>query len=139
MEDTPPNNPVTESEQGFSTQENQSLTTSQDSIQSEPEKPKSTKKKTFLIIGGIILGIILLVVIIFIIVSATSKKLECASSQGNITIMYDEKTIKGYLASGMSYDLDTQKTYATQIGIEDYLDEFTDWFEVSTDGTCVRK
>ena len=103
-------------------------------------KPKiATWKKTLMIIGGIALGVILLVVIIIFIVSVNSKKFECTSSQGDITIMYGDDTINGYLANGMSYDLDEQKSYAESIGIEKYLSEFNDWFESNTDGTCVKK
>ena len=121
------------------TQENQDSVAIQAPAQLEPEKAKPARKKTWLIIVGVFLGIIVLAVVIIIIVSATSKKYECTSSQGSITILYDEKGINGYLTKGMSYDLDTQKNYVKQIGVEKYLSEFNDWFETNTDGTCVKK
>lgn len=103
-------------------------------------KPKmATWKKTIIIICGIVLGIIAIAAIIILIVSATSKKYECTSSQGDITLMYDEKTIKGYFANGITYDLDTQKTYAELMGVESYLAEFNEWFKANTDGYCVKK
>ena len=33
----------------------------------------------------------------------------CESSGGNITIMYNDKDLTGYKASGISYDFDGQK------------------------------
>ena len=108
--------------------------------QAQPAKPKNPVwKKILMIIGGFVVGVIALAAIIITIVSISSKKLECTSSQGSITIMYGDDTINGYAANGISYDFDTQKTYAGRIGVEAYLEEFTDFFESSTDGTCVKK
>lgn len=95
-------------------------------------------KKTLTVIGSIVVGIIILGIIIFTIVSANSKKMICKSSEGNITIMYNDKTITGYTASGMSYDLDNQKEYAEQVGIDSYLSEFASWFSSNTTGTCSK-
>lgn len=95
-------------------------------------------KKTLMIIGGVVVGLVLIGVIATVVVSSTSKKLVCKSDEGNIKIMYNDKTITGYTASGVSYDLDGQKKYAEQIGIEAYLDEFSTWFSTNTSGTCTR-
>ena len=95
-------------------------------------------KKTLMIIGGVVVGLVLIGVIATVVVSTTSKKLVCKSDEGNIKIMYNDKTITGYTASGVSYDLDGQKKYAEQIGIEAYLDEFSTWFSTNTTGTCTR-
>lgn len=95
-------------------------------------------KKILMIIGGIFLGIIALVIIIFSIISATSSKLICKSDEGNITIMYNDKTITGYKANGISYNLDEQKGVAEQIGVDSYLDEFSTWFQNNTTGTCSK-
>ena len=95
-------------------------------------------KKTLMIIGGVVVGIIVLGIIIFSIVSLTSKKMKCKSNEGNITLMYNDKTITGYTATKMSYDLDAQKKYAEQICVEAYLDEFAEWFKNNTTGTCER-
>lgn len=38
----------------------------------------------------------------------------------------------------MSYDLDTQKSYAEQIGIDAYLEEFSNWFSNNTTGSCTK-
>lgn len=46
--------------------------------------------------------------------------------------MYDDNKIKGYTATNMSYDLDTQKQLAEQISIESYLDQFETWFTTNT-------
>ena len=66
-------------------------------------------KKILMIIGGFVVGIIILGVIVFSAISATSKKILCKSDEGNITIMYNDKTITGYTANGISYDYDGQK------------------------------
>ena len=95
-------------------------------------------KKVLMIIGGLVVGIIILFIAIFVITSANSKKMECKSKEGNITILYNEKTITGYTASGISYDFDGQQEYADQVGIEAYLDEFATWFSNNTTGTCTR-
>lgn len=103
------------------------------------------KKKTNpIIIVGIVIavifgGLVLFTCSIFLVVSDASNKLECKSEEGNITIMYNEEDILGYTASKMSYDLEQQKDYAKQVGIEAYLDEFNTWFEKNTSGTCTRK
>ena len=82
--------------------------------------------------------LVVVAVVVVIIVSLTSKKLVCKSDQGDITIMYNNKTLKGYTAKGMTYNLKEQQEYAEQIGVEAYLDEFTTWFETNTTGTCKR-
>lgn len=66
-------------------------------------------KKILMIIGGFVVGIIILGIIVFSVISATSKKMVCKSDKGNITIMYNNKTITGYTANGISYDYDGQK------------------------------
>lgn len=63
-------------------------------------------------------------------------KLVCTSNKGNITIMYNEERITGYIANGMSYDLDAQKKYAKEIGIDAYIIEFDNWFKSNTSGYC---
>lgn len=95
-------------------------------------------KKILMIIGGVVVGIIVFVVAIFFIVSSTSNKLVCESNEGNITIMYNDETITGYTAKGLSYDLDAQKEYAEKIGIDAYLDEFSTWFSSNTTGSCSK-
>lgn len=95
-------------------------------------------KKVLMIIGAVVLGIFALVAIIIGIVSLTSKKMKCESSRGDITIMYNDDEITGYAASGLSYDLDSQKSYAKSIGVDAYLDEFEEWFEDNAGGFCAR-
>ncbi len=95
-------------------------------------------KKALMIIGGIVVGVIIIGIIIFFVVSKTSKKLVCKSNEGNITIMYNDKTLTGYTARGISYDLDVQKSYAEQVGIEAYLEEFSTWFSNNTTGSCTK-
>lgn len=95
-------------------------------------------KKILTIIGAIVVALVIIFVAIFAFTSLTSKKLVCKSNEGNITIMYNDETIKGYKATNMSYDLDTQKQLAEQIGIENYLDQFEIWFSNNTTGSCKR-
>lgn len=93
-------------------------------------------KKVLMIIGGIVVGSILLFILMYLFVSFTSNKLVCKSKEGNITILYNDKTITGYKAINMSYDKDTQTKYAEQIGTDTYIKEFKTWFETNTTGTC---
>ena len=106
---------------------------------SSSQKKKNPIVKVLAIIGGVVIGIIVLAYLIISIVSANSNKLICKSNEGNITIMYNDNEIVGYTASGMSYDLDQQKTYAKQIGVKAYLNEFSTWFSTNTTGTCETK
>lgn len=95
-------------------------------------------KKVLMIIGAVVLFFVVFGVVIFTIISVNSKKLVCKSDEGNITIMYNKKTITGYNAKGMSYDLDGQKDYADKIGIDAYIEEFENWFKTNTTGTCSK-
>ncbi len=97
---------------------------------------KNNLIKILIITGSIIVGIVALFIIIFFVISNKSEKLVCNSKEGKITIMYDDKTITGYTATGMFYELDEQKLYAEKIGVEEYLKEFTIWFKENTSGTC---
>ena len=107
-------------------------------------KPTQEKKKVNpIIIIVIVIGVFIALAAffvgsIFLVISDSSNKLECTSPEGNITIMYNEEEILGYTATKMTYDLDQQKEYAKQVGVEAYLEEFNDWFEKNTTGTCTR-
>ena len=93
-------------------------------------------KKILTVIGGIVVGLIVFCVVIFLIVSATSKKLVCKSNEGNITIMYNDKTLTGYKLKNVKYDFDGQKAYAEKVGVDNYIKEFKTFFESHTTGTC---
>lgn len=121
----------------FNQNSNQMNNEHQANIKQQPDKPKNNKLiKILAIIGGIVVGLIILFIVIFAITSANSEKLVCKSSEGNITIMYNEKGIIGYTASGMGYDLDGQKEVAKKIGINNYIKEFNNWFTLNTSGSC---
>ncbi len=95
--------------------------------------------KRFLIgLSIVLVSIAILGIIIFGVISATSKKLVCKSNEGNITIMYNNKSITGYTANGIEYDLEGQKKYADQVGIDAYLNEFSTWFKTNTTGSCTK-
>jgi len=97
-------------------------------------------KKVLTVVGGLVVGAVVIGVAVVVITYFTSKKLVCEANEGNITIMYNDTTIKGYKAKGMSYNLDEQKKYAEQIGVEAYLTEFETWFNNNTtNGSCTRK
>lgn len=95
-------------------------------------------KKILIIIGGITISVVVLFILVFSVVSANSKKMVCTSDVGNITLMYNDNGLTGYTAVNISYDLDAQKKYAKQVGIEAYLTEFSIWFTSNTKGVCVR-
>lgn len=102
-------------------------------------KHKSPIMKVLAMLGSVAVGIVGVIVLVFAVisvVSANSNKLVCKSNEGNITIVYDDEIV-GYIAEGMSYDYDQQKSIAEQIGIQSYLDEFKTWFETNTTGSCL--
>lgn len=96
-------------------------------------------KNVFIVIGSIFLSFVVLFVALFIIGYVSLDKLECKSSEGNITIMYSEDEIVAYTANGIKYDLDKQKKVAENIGVDAYMEEFSIWFNTNTTGTCKRK
>lgn len=96
-------------------------------------------KKILMIIGGLVVGSVILTILIFMVISSTTKKMICKSNEGNITLRYNDKTLVGYISQGIDYDLDGQKKYANQIGIENYLNEFAVWFSNNTTGTCAKQ
>lgn len=81
-------------------------------------------------------AIVVIALVIIGITYFTSDKLVCKSDEGNITIMYNDKKIKGYTANGITYDLEGQQKIAEQIGVDEYLSQFKDWFSNNTTGTC---
>ncbi len=109
----------------------------------QPPKKKSSIAIILIVVLCVIIGLIVLGVIgvfgVIGIISDSSNKFVCTSDIGNITLMYNDKEILGYTASGISYDLDQQKDYSKQVGVEKYLEEFNDWFEKNTSGTCVKE
>lgn len=94
-------------------------------------------KKILMIIGGIVVGLIILGGIIFFTIYVKSDKIICSSSNGNITILYNEDELSGFTTSGnLTFDFDTQNAYAKTIGTDSYIEEFKTWFSENTDGTC---
>lgn len=140
------NNTVNNATPGINNHNNATSTSpATQAVNNNNTNPKSSNKKmTPIIIILLIAGavsiclIIFLVMTVFRIISDSSNKLICTSPEGNITIMYNEDEIVGYTASKMTYDLDEQKEYAKQVGVEAYLDEFNEWFENNTSGICKR-
>lgn len=99
------------------------------------------KIKRVLTATSIIVFIIAIIGVLFFLISSfRMQKLSCTSQSGDITITYDDQGITGYTASAaIKYDLVEQQDYAKRIGIEEYLAEFTGWFEASTNGICQRQ
>ena len=108
-----------------------------------PKKKKSVLPIILICLGVffllMIIGIIAAVFLVFKAVDSTTNKLECTSKEGNITINYSDSEIIGYTSSGITYDLDGQKEIAKKVGVPEYLEQFNEWFEKNTTGTCVKK
>ena len=68
-----------------------------------------------------------------------SKKLVCKAPEGSITISYNDDTLIGYTANGITFDLDGQKDVAAVLGTDGYADSFTEWFTTNTTGSCEKK
>ena len=97
-------------------------------------------KKKLMIIGGIVLGVLVIVLGIYIYITSTSSRLVCKSSLGNVRLVYNDKELIRYSTTGsISYDYDVQTARVEKVGIESYIEEFTEWFETTTDGTCVKR
>lgn len=99
---------------------------------------KNSKRKLSKILAvvggaGIVAGLFLMMITFF---TKDSKELICKSEKGNITIRYNTNGIISYKASDMSYDLNGQKKYAKQVGMDAYVSEFNTWFVTNTAGTC---
>lgn len=105
----------------------------------EPRKKNNIIILVVVVVIIFIVAIISLVGVLFINVSNSSNKLICQSKEGNITLMYNSQELIGYTTSGMKYDLDEQKEYASEIGINAYIEEFKNWFENHTTGTCKKQ
>lgn len=87
------------------------------------------------IVGAILLGLFILGIALYFLLGS-SKKMECKSSEGNIMIMYNDKTLTGYKVYNMTYEFEEQREYAEKIGVDSYLKEFNEWFLNNTSGKC---
>ncbi len=94
-------------------------------------------KKIFLILCGVvILSVVVMVVLVLVDNNNGAKELICTSNNGNITLYYNNDTIIGYSSNGFSYDLLSEKNSAEQMGVDDYIDNFSNVFNTNTLGTC---
>ena len=106
----------------------------------QPAKKSSSGTVVIVIIVVVVLALVAVAVLFLLGVIGSSSKLVCESSEGNITLLYNEKEIVGYTSTGrLSYDLEGQKAIAERIGVEEYMYEFEIWFKTNTTGTCKRK
>ena len=95
--------------------------------------------KKIIIIIGISIFVLISFISIIIIFKTFSNKLVCKSKHGNITLIYNKKNITSYSAKNMTYKLDEQNEIANQIGIEEYMKQFNEWFKNTTSGSCLYK
>lgn len=92
------------------------------------------KKKRIIILITILL--IIVSVILFLGLSNKHKKLVCKASEGEVTIIYNKNRIIDYKAKGINYDLETQKEFAKEVGIKEYIKLYKTFFQSNTSGTC---
>lgn len=96
-------------------------------------------KKMFLVgCGVVILAVVLMVVLVLVNNGNNAKELVCQSNNGNITLTYNKDTIVGYTSNGYTYDLLSEKTRAEQMGVDKYIEEFSNTFNTNTLGTCTK-
>lgn len=93
-------------------------------------------KKIFLIGCGLVILSVIVMVVLVLTNNNGNKELVCQSNMGNITLTYNSATIVGYTAKDYSYDLLAEKQRAEEIGINKYIDEFSNTFNTNTFGTC---
>lgn len=65
-----------------------------------------------------------------------SSKLVCKSETASITLLYDENNLNGFFTNGVEFDLDLQQELAEDLGIDEYLIQYKEWFESNQNGTC---
>lgn len=106
---------------------------------------KGTENIVFVLIISAMLFLLLIYAIVSIIVYfvnniKTENILSCESPEGNITLYYDDdNNINGYYQINIDYDLDEQKKVAKQIGMDQYIEDFSLWFSSNTSGTCQKE
>ena len=89
------------------------------------------------VIGLIIAGVVAFFVVVFKNITNDTNKLICTAKEGGITIMYNDDTLVGYKTKNMEFDFDEQQEYAEEIGIDNYIEEFKEWFKSHSTGSCV--
>ena len=108
----------------------------QQPMYNQPSPKKKTNPLIFVLAGiGLV---VLLAIVMLIIVAKSSKDFVCTSDQGSITLYYNKNAVIGYSAQGFTYDLDGQQELSKQKGIDQYLDEFNQWFVSTTNGKCTK-
>ena len=110
--------------------------------------PAPKKKSHLGLILGIVFGALFLFIVgIFVIAilitgairDSADYHLVCTADDMDITIDYNDSGIIGYSASGMTYDFDEQSELAKEHGVDSYMEQFNDWFEKNSNGSCVIK
>lgn len=95
-------------------------------------------KKIFLIGCSVVILSVVVMVVLVLTNKNSNKELVCVSNYGNVTITYNSATIVGYTSKGYSYDLLSEKSRAEQIGMNRYIEEFSNTFNTNTFGTCTK-
>lgn len=95
-------------------------------------------KKIFLAVCIFVVLLVIGLVVYITVNKGNSKELVCTSNAGNITIYYDKSTVIGYTQNGYDYSLLSEKSRAETIGIDKYIEEFTNTFVSATNGTCKK-
>ncbi len=84
-------------------------------------------------ISLILAGIIIIVAFII-----NTDRIECTSSEGNITIYYKKNNLRHYkIDESLNFDINNMYKEIDQIGLTSYLKDFSKWFEENkTNGKC---
>ena len=64
------------------------------------------------------------------------KRLSCESADGEIVIDYDERSLIDFISNGIDYDYYSQKVFAENVGVIQYIENFAESFEDNTGGSC---
>lgn len=95
-------------------------------------------KKIFLAVCIVVVLLVIALVVYITIDGNKTKELVCTSNAGNVTIYYDSTTVIGYTQNGYDYSLLSEKSRAETIGIEKYIEEFSNTFVSTTNGACKK-
>ncbi len=121
-----------ENEKGNETLENKK----ENDIEKLSKQNSNLKLILFIIIGSIV-AIVVVLCIVWYMLYGTNKKLHCTSQYGDVTLIYNQKEIVSYEATGeLTFNMEKQNMIAKEIGTKSYIAQFITSFVTDFGGYC---
>jgi len=80
---------------------------------------------------------VIIVASMLLLSGCSNKRLACQSSDLHVTVKYNNKTVLDYVTDAeYHFDLEALQHIAEEVGIEQLIQDYQNWFETTTDGTC---